>query len=71
MHCKNIRYTKHAVQRKLERNITDEQIKQTLDNPDYTISNEGKRVVVRQIAEKNIKVVYIEKETYIKIITVY
>ena len=59
------------MQRKLERNITDEQIKQTLDNPDYTISNEGKRVVVRQIAEKNIKVVYIEKETYIKIITVY
>jgi hypothetical protein len=68
---KNIRYTKHAVQRRLERNITDQQINQTLDNPDYTISDEGKTVALRKIAEKTIKVVYIEKETYIKIITVY
>ncbi len=68
---KNIRYTRHAVQRKLERNITDEQIHRILGNPDYTISDEGRRVAVRQFAEKNLTVVYIEKETFIKIITVY
>jgi hypothetical protein len=68
---KNIRFTKHAVQRKLERNITDEQIMRTLQNPNYTISQAGKRVAVRHFAEKIITVLYIETETYIKVITVY
>ena len=68
---KNIRYTNHAVRRKLERNITDDQIRQTLGNPDYTLSQDGKRVAVKQFVGKIITVVYIEKETFIKISTAY
>jgi hypothetical protein len=68
---KNLRFTNHAVKRKLERNITEEQIQQTLDNPDYTISHDGRMVAVKQFSGKIITVVYIEKETFIKIITAY
>jgi hypothetical protein len=60
---KNIRYTKHAIQRRLERDISEEQIKQTLENPDYTISHGGRKVAVRHFAEKIIRIVYIEEET--------
>ena len=70
MPLKNLRFTRHTVKRKLERNITDGQIQQTLDNPDYTLSHDERRFAVKQFAGKTITVVYIEKETFIKIITV-
>ena len=57
MSRKNIRYTKHAVQRKLEREITDEQIMKTLEKPDYTMSHEGRRFAVRRFDGKTIKVI--------------
>ena len=68
---KNIRYTKHAIQRKLERNIADEQIKQTLEYPDYTKTYEERKIAVKYIEGKTITVVFIEEKTYIKIITAY
>ena len=68
---KNVRYTKHALQRKLERGITDEQITQVLESPDYTISREGRRIASKRLGGRVVKVVFIEEETHIKIITVY
>jgi len=68
---RNIRFTKHAIQRRLERDITDQEIKQTLENPDYTFSHGRRKVAVRRFAERVIRIVYVEEETYIKIITVY
>ena len=67
----NIRYTKHAIQRRLERDISHEQIEQTLNNPDYTVSHGGRKVAVKRFAERTLRIVYIEKEKYIKIITIY
>jgi hypothetical protein len=54
----------------LERNISDAQNQKTLENADYTISTEGRRVAVIQFAGNNLSVVYVEKKTSIKIITV-
>jgi SOS response regulatory protein OraA/RecX len=68
---KNIRYTKHAVQRKLERGITDEQISIALENPDYTVFREGRKVAVKRFGQRIIKVVHKEEETHILVITVY
>jgi hypothetical protein len=68
---KNIRYTRHAIERKLERNITDEQIKQTLEYPDYTKIYEDRKIAVKRINGKTITVVFVEGKTYIKIITAY
>jgi hypothetical protein len=68
---KNIRFTTHAIKRKLERNISDEQIRQTLENPDHTVSHAGTKVAARRLDEKIIRIVYVEEETHIKIITVY
>ena len=68
---RNIRFTKHAVQRKLERDISDEQKRQTLEHPDHTISYAGRKVAVKRFGEKIIRIVYVDEETHIKIITVY
>ena len=55
----------------MERGITDEEIEQTLENPNYTILHEGRKVAVKHFKERTLKVIYIEEEKYIKIITVY
>jgi len=69
---KNVRYSSHAIQRKLERGISDDEITQTLNEPDYTLTSiEGRKVAVRKIGTKTIHVVYKEEETHINIITVY
>ena len=69
---KTIRYSNHAVKRIFERDINEKQIEQTIRFPDYTkTSFEGKKVAVKKFDEKTINVVYIEKETHIKIITIY
>ncbi len=69
---KNIRYTDHAIKRKLERDIKDEEIDQTLASPDYTISSiEERKIAVKQIGPKTLHVVYKEQKENIIIITVY
>jgi hypothetical protein len=59
------------VHRKLERDISDEQIGQALENPDYTISHAKRKTIVKRFGERIIRIVYVEEETYIKIVTVY
>ena len=68
---KNIRYTRHAIERKLERNITDEEIEQVIEYPDYTKVYEDRKIAVKHINERTITVVFVEEKTYIKIITTY
>ncbi len=69
---KNIVYSNHAIQRKLERDITDTEISQTLDEPDYRLTTaEGRSIAVKKIGMKIIRVVYKEEKANIVVITVY
>ena len=61
--------TKHAKQRILERNITLEQIKETINFPDYTINKDGKIESYKRINNRLLKIVHIQKGKFIKIIT--
>lgn len=69
---KKIRYSQHALQRKFERDITDDEITKTLDEPDYTLTSiEERKIVVKKIGDRTIRIVYKEEKDYIIIITVY
>jgi len=60
--------TKHAMKRMIERNISIETIKDTINFPDYTIKKHNIEAY-KQINNKTLKVVYIQKGKFIKIIT--
>jgi len=62
-------FTKHAQQRMLERGIKLEQIKNTIDFPDYTISKNNKIEAYKRINSQILKIVYNKKGKFIKIIT--
>lgn len=65
----NIILTKHAKQRMLEREIKFENIQDTINFSDYTIKKNGKVEAFKKINEKLLKVIYIEKGKFIKIVT--
>lgn len=73
MQKKAIIHTDHSLKRKFERDISDDEIKKTLDEPDYVLSStEGRKLAVRKIDQKTVHVVYKEeKANIIVIITVY
>ncbi len=62
--------TNHAKQRMIERNIHIEEIKDTLEFPDYTITKENKIEAYKKMEGKNLKVVYTARDKFIKIITI-
>lgn len=69
---KNIVYSNHAIQRKLERDITDLEISQTLNEPDYRLTTiDGRSIAVKRIGMKIIHVIYKEEKANIAVITVY
>jgi len=65
----NLIFTTHSKQRMLERGIQIEQIKETIELPDYTITKNGKIEAYKKIKDKTLKIVYIKKDKFIKIIT--
>ncbi|MBU4069467.1 MAG: DUF4258 domain-containing protein [Nanoarchaeota archaeon] len=62
-------FTSHAKQRMIERKITLEQIKETINFPNYVISKDNKIEAYKKINGKFLKIVYIKKGKFIKIIT--
>lgn len=64
-----ITLTKHAQKRISERNIKIEDIKNTIEMPDYTIVKNGKIESYKKINEKTLKIVYSKDTKFIKIIT--
>jgi len=69
---KNITYSIHAMQRLIERNITRYQIEKVIINPDYTIKRVDQEIeAYKEFSARTLKVVFIEKESYIKVITIY
>lgn len=72
MQKKNIIYTGHSIKRKFERDISDDEVIKTLNEPDYTLSSiEGRKIAMKKINQKTIHVVYKEEKANIIIITVY
>ncbi len=69
MNKMKIIFTNHAKQRMYERNIKFEQIKDSINFPDYTIRKGNKTEIYKKFEEKTLKVVYIEEGNFIKIIT--
>ena len=62
--------TSHAKKRMVERNISFDSIKKAIELPDYTIKKDGKIEVYKNMDKENLKVVYVEEDNYIKVITV-
>jgi len=64
-----IRLSYHARKRMLERGIKFEQIRETLEMPEYSIVKESKKELYKKINNKILKVVCVEKDNYINVIT--
>jgi len=62
-------FTSHAKKRMFERNIKIEDIQAAIELPDYTITRSNKIEAYKKMSEKTLKVVYIGKDNFIKIIT--
>jgi hypothetical protein len=65
----NLIFTNHAKQRMIERNIKMQEVQETINLPDYTISKEDKTEAYKKIGDKNLKIVYSDKGKFIKVIT--
>jgi len=59
----------HAKKRLNERSIKFKDIQDTIDIPDYTVSKGNKKEAYKKIKDKTLKIVYLEKDKYIKVIT--
>ena len=62
-------FTKHARQRMFERDIKINEINHAIEFPDYTIIKGNKIEAYKKVKDKNLKVVYINEDKFIKIIT--
>ena len=66
-----IKYSNHAKKRLIERGINEKDIIKVIEFPDYTIKRGKEIEAYKKINEKMLKVVYININKFIKIITVY
>jgi len=64
-------YTKHAKKRMIERGISEKQLVDCVDYPEYTIKRGEEIEAYKKTEEKMLKVVYVNMIRYIKVITVY
>jgi esterase/lipase superfamily enzyme len=62
--------TTHAKERMIQRNISLDEILDTLQIPDYTIKKDEKIEAYKKIKEKNLRIIYSKEGKFIKIITV-
>ncbi|HII14538.1 MAG TPA: DUF4258 domain-containing protein [Nanoarchaeota archaeon] len=67
-----ITFSDHAIKRLYDRDINEETVKFVIENAD-TIkeSFDNRKVASKKMNGKTFTVVYVEKEKYIKIITLY
>jgi hypothetical protein len=65
-----INLSKHAKQRLTERGINLNDITDTIELPDYTITKENKKEAYKKIKDRTLKVVYSGDDNYINVITV-
>lgn len=64
-------YSGHALKRMGQRGVTELEVEHILRFPDYVRKSfEGRKEAVGEIGSRRVKVVFIEKENYLKIVTV-
>lgn len=64
-----ITLSNHATKRLNERGIKMQDVQNTIEMPEYTISKGNKKEAHKKIGDKTLKVVYTEEDKYIKVIT--
>lgn len=68
----NIVFSGHAKKRIKERGIKEEDILEVINFPEYTITRSNNETeAFKKIKGRTLKVVYIQKEMFIKIISLY
>ena len=66
-----ITYSDHAKRRMKQRGVEEWEVEHLLKHPSYIKKNfEGKKEAIGNIRNRFVKIVFIEEEKYIKIITV-
>ncbi len=67
----NLIYSDHARRRMKQRSITELQVEYILQHPTYVKKSfEGRKEAVGMVERRIIKIVYFEKEKYLKLITI-
>jgi len=66
-----VEYSNHAKKRMSERGINKKNVTEAIEFSEYTIKRGEEIEAYKKINEKMLKVVYINKIKYIKVITVY
>jgi hypothetical protein len=64
-------YSPHAKKRMIERGISDSDVKETLNFPEYTLTRGKEIEAYKKIKDKMLKVVYVPLNKFINIITLY
>ena len=64
-------FTDHAKYRIIKRDLTEQEIIESLTHADKTSKKHGKYYAQKNIGRGTIEIVYEETESYIKVITVY
>lgn len=69
---KEIVFSKHAIEKIMERNIDEKLIKDTIMAPEKIVdSREGAKIAHREIKNKMLRVVFKEEEKYYIVVTAY
>ena len=68
---KQIRFSAHAENRRKQRGLNKEHIFEVISRPEYLKRTDDGKTAVKTIYGSTIAVVYVEAETYIKVVTVY
>jgi predicted transcriptional regulator len=63
-------FTKHAKERMLERNISEEEIEEVMEFPDYSVRKQNIIESIKRFKDRELKIVYLKEGKFIKIITV-
>ena len=63
-------FTNHAKERMIERNISEKEVREVIEFPDYTVSKDDKIEAHKKINNKNLKIIYYKEGKFIKIATV-
>lgn len=68
---KQIKFSGHAENRRKQRGLNKEHIFEVISNPEYIKREDNTKTAIKTVYGREITVVYIEEETYIKVVTVY
>ncbi len=64
-------YSDHAKKRMKQRGIEDWEIEYIINHPSYTKKSfDGRKIIVGEIKDRRVKIIFIEEESYINVISV-